>query len=65
MAKNFVSDILKIVEDQTYNKGMRFGQVIDNVFSEIARSGADPFFVSDEKFLECLKKYAEFDDQSR
>lgn len=41
------------------DNGLRIGQVMSNVFDEIAKDGTDPFYVSDVKFLEYLEKYAQ------
>lgn len=50
--------ILKIVRGLCDN-GLRVGQIMSNLFDEIAKDGTDPFYVEDAKFLKCLEKYAQ------
>lgn len=49
--------IIKIIRTLNDN-GLRIGQIISNVFDEIAKDGTDPFYVDDTKFLEFLEKYS-------
>jgi hypothetical protein len=39
------------------NKDLRVGQIMSNVFYDIAESGQDPFYVKDGKLLEYLEKH--------
>lgn len=42
---------------QCVEKDLRIGQSLDNVFNLIAEDGTDPFFVTDAKFVECMRRY--------
>lgn len=50
------SKILKCIRNMNDND-LRIGQIMSNLFDEISKDGTDPFYVSDEKFLEYLQKY--------
>lgn len=39
------------------DNGLRVGQIMSNVFDDIAKDGTDPFYVDDNKLLEHLEKY--------
>lgn len=42
----------------------RFGQLICNVFGEMASQGRDPFFPEEEEMLEFFKKYFQGGDNA-
>lgn len=57
------ADLVCRILKQCVNKGLRIGQVFDNVACLIAEDGTDPFFVSDKKFVSCMKQYVrDFDE---
>lgn len=40
-----------------YVPDMRFGQLIYNVFSEIASQGKDPFFPEEDEMIEIIERF--------
>ena len=54
--KDTKEQIFKLI-DKMMNHDLRFGQVVSNVFYEISKDGTDPFYVTNEKFLEHLNNY--------
>ena len=52
------SKIMKLVRSMN-NNDLRMGQIMSNLFDEIAKDGTDPFYVEDDKFLEYLEKYSQ------
>lgn len=57
-----VDEICALIQKYTEN-GLRVGQVMDNVFGEVAKSGHDPFYISDERLLSELRSYGGADDE--
>jgi len=46
------------VVKQGVDRGMRIGQVIDNIFSLAAQDGYDPFYISNGKLMFYAHKFA-------
>jgi len=51
------SKIVKLIRSMNDND-LRMGQIMSNLFDNIAKDGTDPFYVKDDKFLEHLEKYS-------
>ena len=57
MKSNVQKKIVELICDMNDND-LRIGQIMSNLFDEISKDGTDPFYVTDDKLLEHLKKYA-------
>jgi len=52
--QNRISNIICTMNDN----GLRVGQIMSNLFYEIAKDGTDPFYIEDSQLLERLEEYS-------
>ena len=53
---DYAAEVLGLVKKATHD-GLRVGQIMSNVFYDVAKTGTDPFHISDEKLLDFVRKY--------